>query len=275
MDTGGRGAKHRMDLGLCGRVAMVAAASKGIGKACAQALAREGCRVSICARGDEAVEAARAEIAAEMGEDMVMGAVADVTRAADLEAWFGATEGTLGPVEIVVTNTGGPPAARFMALSDEQWDTGVQSTLMNVVRLSRLAIPGMAERKWGRLIHITSLVAKHPSDMLTISTTLRAGLSALTRLQSNQHAAVGITANAVLPGNTLTDRQYHLARVKAAELGIPEAEALARTAAAIPAGRMAEPSEIADVVAFLASERAAYINGVSLLVDGGAAQAVC
>lgn len=263
-----------MDLGIDGRVAMVAAASKGIGKACAMALAREGCRVSICARGAEALEAAREEIAAAAGEDMVMDFVADVSVPCDLEAWLRATEETMGPADIVVTNTGGPPAARFMDLTDAQWIAGVDSTLMNVVRLSRLVIPGMAERGWGRLVHITSLVAKQPNDILTVSTTLRAGLSALARLQSNQHAGRGITANAVLPGNTLTDRQYHLARVRAAELGINEAEALAHAAAASPMGRMADPSEIADAVAFLASERASYISGISLLVDGGAVQAI-
>lgn len=257
-----------MELGLDGRVAMVAAASKGIGRAVAVALAAEGCRVSICARTPATLEDARAEIAAA-GCGAVLASQADVASGADLERWWRETEAALGPVDIVVTNTGGPPAARFLPLTDAQWEDSVQSTLLNVVRLSRLAIPGMTERGWGRLIHLTSLVAREPSDDLTISSTLRAGIGALTRTLSNQVAASGITVNAVLPGNTLTDRQRHLARVRSEALGITPEEALDRAGKAMPIGRLARPEEIADAVCFLASARASAITGVSLLVDGG------
>jgi len=261
-----------MELGVGGRVAMVAAASKGIGRAVALGLAEEGCRVSLCARGAEALEAARFELEGLVGPQDVLAVRADVSRPEDLESWFRQTLDRFGTLDILVTNTGGPPAARFMELTDEQWLSGVESTLMNIVRLCRLAIPVMREKRWGRIIHLTSLVAKQPSDDLTISSTLRTGISALTRTLSNQVAGDGILVNAVLPGNTLTDRQMHLATVRSQALGITPEEAMARTAATIPLGRMAEPREIADAVVYLASERASYITGVSLLVDGGVCQ---
>ncbi|MCC6728335.1 MAG: SDR family oxidoreductase [Chthonomonadales bacterium] len=262
-----------MDMGIQGRVAMVAAASKGIGRAVALGLAVEGCRVSICARSEDGLDEAReALLAAGAPAEGVAAIRADVSRAEDLEAWHGQTVAALGEVDILVTNTGGPPARRFLELTDTQWEEGVQSTLMNVVRLSRLVLPVMQRRRWGRIVHLTSLVAKQPSDDLTISSTLRTGLSALTRTMANQVAPDGVLVNAILPGNTLTDRAHHLARVRAAERGITPEEALADTARAIPVGRLAEPREIADAVVFLASERASYIAGISLLVDGGVCQ---
>lgn len=253
---------------------MVAAASKGIGFAVAGGLAEEGCCVSICARGQDDLARARDRLAGIAGDARVHAEPCDVSRADDLARWYARTVERFGRLDIVVTNTGGPPAARFMDLDDEQWQAGVQSTLMNVVRLTRLAVPDMQKRGWGRIIHLTSLVAKHPSDDLTISTTLRSGLSALTRLQSNQLAPHGILVNAVLPGHTLTDRAYQLARLQAeAGAGTVE-EVLKQRAATIPIRRFADASEIAAAVVFLASERASYITGVSLLVDGGAAQCV-
>jgi 3-oxoacyl-[acyl-carrier protein] reductase len=261
-----------MELNISGRVAMVAAASKGIGKAVALGLAEEGCRVSICARSQEALEAARADLEAYIGPRDVFSYVADVSKAEDLENWYKHTLDRFKTVDILVTNTGGPPAARFMELVDAQWEAGVESTLMNVVRLCRLVIPPMQEKGWGRIIHITSMVAKQPADDLTISSTLRTGLSALTRTLANQVAADGITVNAVLPGNTMTDRQTHLANVRAKAQGISPEEALANAEKAIPMRRIAEAREIADAVVFLASERASYITGVSLLVDGGVSQ---
>jgi len=255
-----------MDLGIEGRVAMIAAASKGIGKACALALAQAGCRVSICARNAEELEKTRAEIASH-GEAMAV--VADVSSLSDLENWHRQTMERFGQVDILVTNTGGPPVKRFMELTDGQWQSGVESTLMNVVRLSRLVIPGMQQRRWGRIIHLTSLVAKQPVDELTISSTLRAGLSGLTKTMANQVGPDNLTVNAILTGHILTDRQYAIADVRVKERGITYEEYFAGQAAEIPLRRIGEPREIGEVVAFLASERASYITGVSLQVDGG------
>lgn len=261
-----------MEFGIAGRVAMVAAASKGIGKAAAMGLAEEGCRVSICARTPESLEIARHDLEGVVGPEDVLTVPADVSNPRDLENWYQRTVDRFGTVDILVTNTGGPPAAKFLALTDAQWELGVQSTLMNVVRLCRLVVPSMQEKRWGRIIHITSMVAKQPLDDLTISSTIRTGLSALTRTLANQLAADNILVNAVLPGNTLTDRAYHLANLRAGALGMTPEEALARSAQAVPLGRLAEPREIADAIVFLASERASYITGVSLLVDGGICQ---
>ncbi|MGH9939267.1 MAG: SDR family NAD(P)-dependent oxidoreductase, partial [Blastocatellia bacterium] len=210
-----------MDLEINGRVAMVAAASKGIGRGCAVALAREGCKVSICARNAEELEKVRAEIEAHAEAVAV---VADVSSANDLEDWYQRTVDRFGQVDILVTNTGGPPVKRFMELNDESWRSGVESTLMNVVRLSRLVIPGMQERRWGRIIHLTSLVAKQPVDELTISSTLRAGLSGLTKTMANQVGPHNITVNAILTGHIRTDRQYALAEVRVKERRITREE---------------------------------------------------
>lgn len=255
-----------MNLGLKNRVAMVAAASKGIGKACAMALAAEGCKVSICARNLSELDQTLGEIAL-VGD--VMAVPVDVSNPADLAHWHIRTLERFGQVDILVTNTGGPPVARFMALTDEQWHAGVESTLLNVVRLSRMVIPGMQERKWGRLIHLTSVVAKQPQDELTVSSTLRAGLSGLTKTMANQLGPDNITVNAVLMGYCLTDRLLHLAEVRHKEQGITLEEYYQKASADIPLRRMGQPREVGETVAFLASERASYITGVSLPVDGG------
>jgi 3-oxoacyl-[acyl-carrier protein] reductase len=259
-----------MDLGIQGRVAMVAAGSKGLGRAAALALAKEGCAVSLCGRGAEALAATRAELEA-LGV-RALAEVADVSNPDDLARWHRKTEASLGPVDILITNTGGPKAAVFADLSDSDWAAGVESTLMNVVRMSRLVLPGMRARRWGRIVHITSLVAKQPYPLLTISSTLRAGLSALTRTLALETAKDGITVNALLPGHVMTDRQTHLAEVKSRAEGITMAEHFTRQAAAIPAGRIGEPAEVGAVIAFLCSAQASYLTGQSLLVDGGLVQ---
>ncbi len=261
-----------MDFGIAGRVAMVAASSKGIGRAVATSLLAEGCRVSICARTADEIEAAREEMAAAAPITQVLGARCDVSKEEDLAAWHASTVEHFGPVDILVTNSGGPPAARFLDLTEAQWREGIETVLFNVVRLSRLVLPAMRERRWGRIIHLTSLVAKQPIPLLTVSSTLRAGLSALTKTMSNEFSGDGVLVNAVLPGHILTDRQKHLNEIRSKEEGISIDAYAARVAATIPIQRHGRPEEIGDVVAFLASERASYITGATIQVDGGVIQ---
>jgi 3-oxoacyl-[acyl-carrier protein] reductase len=232
--------------------------------AVAKALAAEGCHVSICARNEETLEAAAAEISLDTRSYVV-----DVSNSEDLAWWVEQTETDLGPPDILITNTGGPPAGNLTQMTDEQWLAGVDSTLMNVVRMVRMVAPKMQANGFGRIVHITSLVAKEPSAMLPISSTLRAGLMALTRLQATEFAPHGITVNGVLPGHTLTDRQRHLAEMRAEKDGGTMEEALEKQGRDVPVGRLAKPEEIAAAVAFLCSVPAAYITGTNLLVDGG------
>jgi 3-oxoacyl-[acyl-carrier protein] reductase len=253
-----------VDYGIQGKVAMVAAASKGIGFATAKALSEEGCTLSICARN----EGELSEAAAVIGEE-TRSYVVDVSNPDDLAWWLQQTKDDLGSPSILVTNTGGPPAGAVLEMTDEQWQQGVDGTLMNVVRLVRLVQPEMATQGWGRIVHVTSLVAKEPSRMLPISSTLRAGLMALTRIQASEFGPKGITVNSVLPGHTLTDRQTHLAEIRAEQEGISADEVIRRQAEEIPLRRLAAPEEIASAVAFLCSEAASYISGVNMLVDGG------
>jgi 3-oxoacyl-[acyl-carrier protein] reductase len=257
-----------MDLGIKDKVAMVAAGSKGIGLASAKALAAEGCKVSICGRTQESLDRAVAEIG-----HGAKGYVADVSRIGNLEAWFSQTVSDLGPVQILVTNTGGPPAGNVIDITDEEWESGVQSTLMNVVRMVRLGAPGMKSAKWGRIVHISSLVAKEPAKLLPISSTLRTGLMALTKLQAYELAQSGITVNGILPGHTDTDRQRHLIEIRAEKEGIGLEESAKKQAETTAMKRFARPEEVGDAVAFLCSEKASYISGVSLLVDGATTSA--
>jgi 3-oxoacyl-[acyl-carrier protein] reductase len=256
-----------MDLGITGRTAMVAAGSKGLGRAIAAALVREGARVAICARS--AGPLAETEQALREAGGDVFAMTVDVSQPEELARWHAATVERWGHPALVVTNTGGPPAGLFENLTEELWRSGIDSTLMNVVRMSQLVLPAMRAAKYGRIVHLTSFVAKQPMALLTISSTLRAGLSALTKTMATQVAADGITVNAILPGHFLTDRQVHLNELRAKQHGITRAAWEDRLVAEIPARRFGRPEELGDAVAFLLSERAAYLNGASLQVDGG------
>lgn len=257
-----------MDLGISGKVALVAAASRGLGRGIADELAAEGASLAICARGEKMLERARDEIASRSGRE-VLAIAADVSLPADVERVVSATLERYGRVDILVTNAGGPPSGRFETLDREKWDAAVSLTLHSVVDLSRRVLPGMMERRWGRIINVTSIAAKQPVDNLMLSNSLRAAVTGFARTLANEVAKHGVTVNNVLPGYTRTERVDELAEQMAKGAGTTPDAFRAKWEAEIPIGRLGEPREFAALAAFLASERASYITGQSIAVDGG------
>lgn len=256
-----------MDLGLGGRVAIVAAGSKGLGRAVAEALAAEGAMVAICARGREALDETCRAIAA--GGGRAHGIVADVA-SGDAPARVAAeAERVFGPVDVLVTNSGGPRSGRFEALSPEDWDAAVRTLLTSAVDFARAVLPGMRARRWGRILNITSIAARQPVDGLMLSNSLRSAVLAFAKTLSNEVAADGVTVNSLLPGYTRTDRVVDLAEQMAKSGGRTAREVTAAWEAEIPMRRLGEPAEFAALAAFLASERASYVTGQSIAVDGG------
>ena len=256
-----------MDLGLRGRVALVAAGSKGLGLAVAQELAAEGAAVAICARGAEAVERAVDGMRAESGR--VHGIVADVTSASDIARVVAETEAALGPIDVLVTNSGGPRSGKFESITAGDWEDASKVLLTSAVSFTRAVLPGMRERHWGRILNITSIAAKQPVDGLMLSNSLRAAVIAFARTLANEVASDGITVNNLLPGYTRTDRVVDLSNQISERESVPVASVYERWEREIPMRRLGEPKEFAALAAFLASERASYITGQSIAVDGG------
>ena len=257
-----------MDLGLTGKVALVAAASKGLGRAIAHELAAEGASIAMCARGEDALEHARAEISQSTGADVV--AIAgDVSRSSDVDNITRTTLEKFGRIDILVTNAGGPPSGKFESLSPDMWQKAFDLTLMSVINLASAVIPGMKERKWGRVINVTSIAVKQPVDGLMLSNSLRSAVTGFARTLANEVAPHGITVNNILPGYTRTERVEQLSDAAAKREGITREAALSKWESEIPMRRLGEPREFAALAAFLASDRASYITGTSISVDGG------
>ena len=257
-----------MDLGLGEKVALVAASSRGLGKAVAFELAREGAHLVMCARGEDALRQASEEIAQATGVQ-ALAVPANLSDEAEVARVVAAALDRFARVDVLVTNTGGPPPGPFESHSADAWREAVRQNLESVIHLVRGVLPGMKERAWGRIINITSIAVKQPVDGLILSNSVRAAVTGFARTLANEVAASGITVNNAMPGYTRTDRLEALAGRVAQQKGIPAEQRLEAWNDEIPMRRLGEPDEFAALVAFLASERASYITGASIPVDGG------
>lgn len=257
-----------MDLGLEGRVAIVGGASRGLGRAIAAELAAEGAHVALVARDPAALERTRAELAAA-ASGTLHAIAADVARPGEAARAVAEARTALGPIDILVTNQGGPPPGSFLSHDAEAWRRAFSLLLDSVVEQVRAALPDMKTRAWGRIITVTSIVVKQPSEGLILSNSLRAAVAGLAKSLAGELAPHGITVNNVMPGYTRTERLVDLASDVARRRGMAVDDAYAEWERHIPMGRLGEPRELAALVAFLASARADYITGTSIPVDGG------
>ncbi len=257
-----------MDLGLKNRVALVAASSQGIGLATAQAFAAEGCRVAMCARNEQTLQAAAQKIREQCDAEIFAEAL-DVADASAVGRFVTAVAAKFGCVDICVTNAGGPPAKGFLAASLDDWQRAIALNFLSTVYFAREVIPHMQRKRWGRIITITSITTKQPVADLVLSNAVRAAVVGLVKSLANEFGKDGILVNNVGPGFTATDRLKELAKARASALGKNEQDLLDAWAAEAPIKRVGEPREIADTIVWLASERASFVTGQTVLVDGG------
>jgi 3-oxoacyl-[acyl-carrier protein] reductase len=243
-----------MNLGLKDRVAVVAASSKGLGKAVALGLAAEGAKLALCARGEEELQRTASEIRTE-----VLAQAVDVTVEAEVRGFIESTMRSFGRIDICVTNAGGPPAKRFEDTSSADWRSAVDLNFMSTLHFAQAVLPIMKQQRWGRLIAISSVAVLQPVDGLILSNAARSAVRGLVKSLSNEYAPHNVLVNNICPGYTATERLLKLAVH-------PETQ--------IPLGRVGTPEEFANLVVFLASERASYITGVSIPVDGGWVKAI-
>jgi 3-oxoacyl-[acyl-carrier protein] reductase len=259
-----------MDLGVSGKVALVCASSKGLGLAIASRLYEEGATIVMCARSKDDLEKASQSIQASYpGRSIPHLEVIDLSCASLVEDFCNSLLKKYGAIDILVNNIGGPPPSSAESTSGDGWRIGFEQVFLSATRMSQLLVPAMKEKKWGRIITVTSLSVVEPIDFLVVSTTMRAAVTAFMKTLSKEVASSGVTVNTVLPGVIHTERIVNLRKEKAARVGSSLEVEMTQTARAIPMGRLGRPQELADLVAFLASENASYITGVNIPVDGG------
>jgi 3-oxoacyl-[acyl-carrier protein] reductase len=257
-----------MDMGLKGKVAIVAASSQGIGRATAEAFAAEGCKVAMCARNEPTLAAAAVKITKQYNVKVFHRAL-DVTDAEAVHGFVEAVVAQFGGADICVTNAGGPPAKGFLAASVDDWRRAVDANFMSTIYFAREVIPHMQRKRWGRIITITSITTKQPVADLVLSNAVRAAVVGLVKSLANEFGKDGILVNNVGPGFTATDRLKELAKSRSAASGRAEKDIFEGWAADAPLRRLGEPKEVADTIVWLASERASYVTGQTVLVDGG------
>jgi 3-oxoacyl-[acyl-carrier protein] reductase len=257
-----------MELGLKGRVALVTAASKGIGLGTARVLAEEGMKVAISSRSATNLEKARDKLAEESGSE-ILAVPADMTVREDLERLVEETSKKLGGVDVLVYNAGPPKPGAFGDLTYADWEEATKLLLLSAVTLTQAVVPHMKSKKWGRLIYVTSLTLKQPIGNLVLSNTVRLAIAGLSKSLSRELAPHGITSNGIIQGYIRTDRSSRLAEEMAAKMGTTLDGAFKEMAKGIPLGRYGEPEEVGSLAAFIASERGAYLNGAMFTVDGG------
>ncbi len=257
-----------MDLGLKNKVAFVAGGSQGLGKAVALELAREGAKIAICGLEDKSLPEAKEEIDRESGGE-VLSIAADLTDAAQATDCVRKTIKRFGSVDILVNNAGGPPGKSFLEIDDQLWEYGFKLNLLSTIILTREVLPLMKQKRWGRIINMTSISVKQPIDGLILSNTIRSGVIGLAKTLSTELAPFNITVNSVCPGYTLTDRVLNLAQATAEKESSTAEAIIKKWTDTIPMGRLGTPAEFAALVAFLASERSSYITGAAIQIDGG------
>ena len=261
-----------MDLGLKGKVALVTAASQGLGKATALSLAREGARLAICARDAAALATTADAIRAATPGAEVHAYVCDLADAQQIEAMVVQALAQFGTIHVLVNNAGGPPPGSFGRITDADWQRAFDLTLMSAVRTTRAVLPAMRRQRWGRIVNISSYSVKQPIPDIMLSNSLRLGVAGWAKTLAGEVAADNVLINTVGPGWTRTDRVTQMLAARAAASQLSATEAEAQIVRGVPIGRLGEPEEIADVVVFLASERASYVTGTLIPVDGGVVQ---
>ena len=258
-----------MDYGLKNRSVIVAAASDGIAKAAAEKFAAEGAKVAICSRDAGKLNATANQLR-ERYHGVVLTETLDVTDAAAVDAFVQRVEKEFGGVDVCVTNAGGPPPKMFLQTTTEEWHRALELNFMSIVHFARAVLPMMQKKHWGRLVTITSVTVRQPVTDLIYSNAVRAGVLGLVKSLSNEFGKDGITVNNVGPGYTATERLKQLIAKRSKELGISPAEFETRLVGETPLQRVGQPEEVADVIVWLASERASFVTGQTVLVDGGA-----